>query len=237
MRSLIGKSKAKLGYWLIGTGAVVSGSVVAGIALAQTGGNEPPKTSAEAQATIDAMRSAFVANERDFLNKFVRSNQSAASLEREPMEILHQPVPQGLDEAVKQADLVVHGTVRSVEYQLNEQGFVFTEATVAVDKTLKGDAGTSVRVFQSGGPFQAAPGSEPVLTMDPEDPPLFAGDDVYLLLAKMEPGLFSVVDSVGQYHVQGNAIVVPQGVSNPFGSNLSGITTSTFESKVQSALS
>ena len=90
-----------------------------------------------------------------------------------------QVLYQTIEDLGTQAAVVVHGSVASVQSYWNDQHTkIFTETSITVDTTFKGDTGGTVQVLQLGGTvgnvrvtahgaLQWTPGEEVILFLEP----------------------------------------------------------------------
>jgi hypothetical protein len=131
------------------------------------------------------------------------------------------PLPLTMDQALSQATLVVHATVRAVTFQANPSGGLpLATATVDVLQTARGRAAPTITMLQLGGPV--AEGSGGALAQLDTDPLLLPGDDVLLLLhpSPATPGLYRTVLGAGVNKITNGTVRAQEG--NPFGAQITG---------------
>ena len=145
---------------------------------------------------------------------------------------------QSFEEALSKADLVVIAHVTKTAFKLNpgETAPVNTmplaDETLAVDRTLKGEAPKELTLHQSGGPMPQGGG---IIGIVKGDPVLFPGDRVLLLALKQKDGSgYGSTYPLGKYYIRDGTVAVPDG--NPC-NWLDGLSEANVIKLVQTSLS
>jgi hypothetical protein len=182
----------------------------------------PGHAIAEAQAIIDAGRSADV----QYLKDFVASGRDPRSLQR--IEIAASGgVPETLAQAVGAAQLVARASVIRTTFVSRADGFPLATSTLRLVEVLKAPAsqsvGMEIQVLQNGGPVPQPMPMGGGLVQLPTDELVLAGDDV-IILANFRPdlGVFLPLWGAGILFNK-NGRIVPE-ESNRFGASLTRAT-------------
>jgi hypothetical protein len=204
-------------------GCVTLGAAAAA-AMSAAGPHKPqprPGASLTGQQRAAIVAQAHARNAR-YLRDFAAQRRDPHSLP--VIEIpSFAPPPLTLTQALSQATLVVHATVRAVAFRANPGGGLpLATATVGVLQTAKGLSAPTVTVLQLGGPV--AEGSGGALAQLDTDPLLLPGDDVLLLLrpSPAAPGLYRTVIGAGVNEITNGTVRAQDG--NPFGARITGRT-------------
>ncbi len=116
-------------------------------------------------------------------------------------------------DAIKQADTIVVGRVTAIVFYTdpNFEDFAVSDATIKVDRALKGDVSGKLVLHQLGGP---APDHGGELNHLSGDPVLLPGDDVLVLAASgsdTTEGKYLPLVPVGKYYVRDGSVYAPDG--------------------------
>lgn len=191
-------------------------------AMSTAGPHKPqpsPRAGLAGQQLAAIVAQAHARNAR-YLHDFVAQRRDPRSLPVIEVQTF-APAPLTLKQALSQATLVVHATVRTVTFQANPGGGMpLATATVDVLQVAKGRPAPVLTVLQLGGPV--AEGTGGALAQLDTDPLLLPGDDVLLLLqpSPAAPGPYRTVYGAGVNKIISKTARAQDG--NPFGAQITG---------------
>lgn len=150
------------------------------------------------------------------------------------MSELVRPPRGSAEAAVRDAALVVVGTVQEQKYILVQTGFVWTYSTVAVESYAKGSPPSPIVVRQVGGPALGEHDGVPhsFLLASESNPPLFKGDRRLMFLLSVAGGVFELQAYTGQYELEG-AVLHAVSPENPLRSKYGGRTIDEVEVEIR----
>ncbi len=157
-------------------------------------------TDDERQARVDAARE----RERRYLADFVAGGEDPRALPRIYIETF-AAAPSTLDEVVREASLIVRGTVVATTFTISDEGLSRATSRVSVRDVVDGEPLAEIVVEQRGGPVPQEDGG--ALAALESDPIVLPGDEVILLLRAGEGGAFHTVHG-GIYLVESGLIRV-----------------------------
>ena len=202
-------------------GCLTTGAAAAA-AMSTSGPHKPqpsPGTGLAGQQLAAIVAQAHARNAR-YLHDFAARRRDPRSLPVIEVQTF-APAPPTLKQALSQATLVVHATVRTVTFQANPGGGMpLAAATVDVVQAAKGRPAPVLTVLQLGGPVAGGAGG--ALAQLGTDPLLLPGDDVLLLLrpSPAAPGLYRTVCGAGVNKISNGTVRAQDG--NPFGAQITG---------------
>ncbi|HEX6029992.1 MAG TPA: hypothetical protein VFY90_01090, partial [Tepidiformaceae bacterium] len=206
--------------------------------LEERGDPDAGLTPEERLAKHAALRTESDMLRAQFLEDFQRSGTDPRRLERVPIDVDYDVPASSLQQAISDAEIVVLGRVKSVEFRYEGNGIIVNYLTVDVEQTFKGTRSSgTITVAQLGGPEQIFHGDgsqHTVLAETPGDPLLFEGDEAFLLLVPAQAqGIFqSSGPFVSQYRVDGGQLRAVDG--NPFGLTIERQSPAEFEAALSS---
>lgn len=160
--------------------------IVASVAVAFGVAEKLPWTDPD-QGLTDEQRQArndeAHARARQFLLDFVRSGKDPHELP--PLYLSDvAPAANSLEEAAKQADLIVRGRVTKTTFEPGDGSLALATSTISIRSVIAGTASGEITVLQRGGPVPQDVGG--ALAQLEGDPVVLPGDEVILLLMSQE---------------------------------------------------
>lgn len=196
--------------------------LAAGVAGANNGKNVVNPDAGLSDAQRAAMQKAAHVRNDLYLKDFVVKHRDPHTLPVVEVPTYAAP-PTDLAQARSAAALVVVGKVSDVTFQSSPSGGMpLATATIAVERIVKGQAGSTLVVRQLGGPV--AQGSGGALAEFDTDHLLLPGDHVLLMLSRgaTDP-FYRPLLGVGVNQIRADGTVVAE-ESNPFRGFISGRT-------------
>ena len=181
------------------------------MAPAPTNGTPLPpdlRPDAERMAEIDGAHQRNL----DFARRFIASGCDPRSLPLRAISHLDGLPPQGLDEAIAKADLIVTGRIKGTRFALDDSPnpFPSAESMLMVDLVLKGAAPALITLAQAGGPVPSNDGG--AIGHFAGDPVLLPGDEVIVLAMKRsDSDAYFALYPIGKYYVREGVVHTPDG--------------------------
>lgn len=189
------------------------------------------RSDAERQAEVDAAHQ----RDFDFAQRFIAAGCDPRVFPERSLAHADGAFPQGLDEAVAKADLIVTGRMERVQFTATQDDlYGAADGTLRVDQAIKGDASGDITLHQEGGPYGYEGG---VIAHLLGDPVLLTDDHVLVLVTKSDgndDGSYWSLYPVGKYYIRDGVVRVPEG--NPCDS-IDGVPLATVVDQIRSSLS
>jgi hypothetical protein len=153
--------------------------------------NQPPTMDPTAIAEKDARQQRQIAASHEeyarWLEDFKVSGVDLRSLVWKEMEAYTRPPVSTIDEAVREAKLIVSGTATHVDFSATGIGQPRAVVQFTVEEVLLGTADDTIEVTFTGGPMRDGRSGEPVIGYHAHSPLLLSGDKAVLILIPSSP--------------------------------------------------
>jgi hypothetical protein len=153
--------------------------------------NQPPNMDPTAIAEKDARYQRQIATIHEdyarWLEDFQASGVDLRSLVWKEMEAYTRPPVSTIDQAVREAKLIVSGSATQVDFSATGIGQPRTVVQFRVDEVLAGAADDTIEVTFTGGPMRDGRSGETVIGYYADSPLLLPGDEAVLIFVPSSP--------------------------------------------------